>query len=135
MKIILRNRIRWILPAAGFCFALTAWAQMDMSGANANMDMSGAKPSAADTKFSQAMDAGMKKMDHDMASGKMTGDPDHDFTVMMIPHHQGAVDMAVVELQYGKDPELRALCRQIIVAQKKEIAQMKRWLAEHPPEK
>ncbi len=105
---------------------------MDMSGPNSNMDMPGMKMNKADSEFSQAMDTSMKKMDHDMASGKMTGDPDHDFTVMMIPHHQGAVDMAQVELKYGKDPELRALCEAIIVAQKKEIAQMRAWLAEHP---
>ena len=123
---------QWILMAAGVCWATTAWADMDMSGTNANMDMSGMKMDKADLAFSQAMDASMKKMDHDMASGKMTGDPDHDFVVMMIPHHQGAVDMAEVELKYGKDPELLALCRRIIVAQKKEIAQMNAWLADHP---
>ncbi len=124
--------MKWILLAAGFCWGTTAWADMDMSGANANMDMSGMKMDAADSAFSQAMDASMKKMDHDMASGKMTGDPDHDFVVMMIPHHQGAIDMAEVELKYGKDPELRTLCQRIIVAQRKEIAQMKAWLADHP---
>jgi uncharacterized protein (DUF305 family) len=132
MKTNRDNRLKWLLPAGGLCLAMTAWAQMDMSGTNSTMDMSGMKMDKADSEFSQAMDASMKKMDHDMASGKMTGDPDHDFTVMMIPHHQGAVDMAKVELKYGKDPELRALCEDIIVAQKKEIAQMKAWLAKHP---
>ncbi len=124
--------MKWISLAAGFCWATTAWADMDMSGTNANMNMSGMKMDSADSAFSQAMDASMKKMDHDMASGTMTGDPDHDFVVMMIPHHQGAIDMAEVELKHGKDPELLALCRRIIVAQKKEIAQMKAWLADHP---
>ncbi len=132
MKMTARNAMKWILPAAGFCLAMTAWADMDMSGTNATMDMSGMKMDHADSEFSQAMDASMKKMDHDMGSGKMTGNPDHDFVVMMIPHHQGAIDMAEVELKYGKDPHLLALCRRIVEAQKKEIAQMNAWLAAHP---
>jgi hypothetical protein len=53
-----------------------------------------------------------------------TGDADRDFARMMIPHHQGAIDMAVVELRYGKDERLKRLAQEIIVDQQQEIAVM-----------
>ena len=75
----------------------------------------------------KAFAASMKTMMNGM-HGKTTGKPDADFVLMMIPHHQGAIDMAKVELQYGSDPELRQLATDIVAAQEKEIAQMKTWL-------
>jgi uncharacterized protein (DUF305 family) len=53
-----------------------------------------------------------------------TGDADRDFARMMIPHHQGAIDMALVELRYGKDERLKRLAQEIIVEQQQEIAVM-----------
>jgi uncharacterized protein (DUF305 family) len=50
----------------------------------------------------------------------------------MLPHHQGAVEMAEIELKYGKDPQMLELARKIVAAQAEEIAQMKSWLKAHP---
>lgn len=60
-----------------------------------------------------------------------SGDADIDFVKSMLPHHQGAVDIAKVLKEKGKDPELQKLADDIIAAQEKEIAFMKKWLAEH----
>jgi len=67
-----------------------------------------------------------------MMAAKPTGDPDRDFAAMMIPHHQGAIDMAKVELIYGRDPVLRRLAQGIIVEQQQEIELMQRSLNERP---
>ncbi len=79
----------------------------------------------ANTEFERETMESMKKMDRDMMAAPMTGDPDHDFAAMMIPHHQGAIDMAKVELIYGKDPVLRRLAQEIIVTQEQEIEVMR----------
>jgi uncharacterized protein (DUF305 family) len=62
---------------------------------------------------------------------KRTGNPDKDFVLMMTPHHQGAVDMAKVELQFGTDSEMRELAQHIVAGQETDIAQLKDWLAKH----
>ena len=61
---------------------------------------------------------------------KPSGDIDHDFVAMMTPHHQGAIDMAVIELRYGKNEQLRRIAQEIIVDQLQEIAAMKLAIGE-----
>jgi hypothetical protein len=78
-----------------------------------------------------AMQSAMERMQQGMGAS-MSGDPDVDFATMMIPHHQGAIDMARSELEHGKDPELRRLAEKIIADQEREIAELKDWLARHP---
>jgi uncharacterized protein (DUF305 family) len=89
-------------------------------------DMKGMTMKPATSPADKAFAASMKTMMNGM-HGKTTGKPDADFVLMMIPHHQGAIDMAKVEL-HGTDPELRQLATDIVAAQEKEIAQMKAWL-------
>lgn len=73
----------------------------------------------------------MTKMHKDMGSVKPTGNVDVDFVQGMIPHHQGAIDMAKIELEKGSDPEIQKLAKDIIKAQEVEIKQMNAWLKKH----
>jgi len=75
------------------------------------------------------MHGSMKGMMKSMESMKMTGDTDRDFATMMKVHHQGAIDMAQMELQNGKDAKMRAMAKGIIKAQQKEIKEFDKWLA------
>ena len=87
-------------------------------------------PAAAASKDSPSTKAFLEantKMHKDMTAD-MTGDADVDFVRGMIPHHQGAIDMAKIELEYGKDPEIRKLAQDVINAQEGEIAMMEAWL-------
>lgn len=86
----------------------------------------------ADSEASKALMAANDKMMKDMTITP-SGDVDRDFVAMMIPHHQGAIDMAKIELQFGKDPEIRQLAQAVVAAQEKEIAEMTAWLAMHQP--
>jgi uncharacterized protein (DUF305 family) len=81
----------------------------------------------------QALMAGMDKMDADMDRGMKAEDIDVAFICGMIPHHQGAIDMAKAELEHGDDPWAREMAQKVIDAQEAEIAQMKEWLAKVAP--
>jgi uncharacterized protein (DUF305 family) len=87
--------------------------------------------SIAGGSFASLMAQAMERMHRGM-SVVPSGDPDRDFAAMMIPHHQGAVDMAKVELQFGRNPVLRRLAQGIIVEQLQEIQVMQRELRQLP---
>ena len=67
-----------------------------------------------------------------MAATPMTGNPDIDFAMMMVAHHQGAIAMAQTEIDTGKDPVMIKAAKKIIAEQKKEINQFEDWLKKHP---
>src|SRR5947209_14581307 len=81
--------------------------------------------------FRKMMDDAAARM-HSAMHVPYSGDADRDFARMMIPHHQGAIDMALAELRYGKDERLKRLAQEIVVAQKQEIAVMHLALGDAP---
>ncbi|MBC7469361.1 MAG: DUF305 domain-containing protein [Ramlibacter sp.] len=103
-----------------------------MEGAPANGHHHGtAGDGAASTQadaFQREMDASMARMMQDMHGPGYVGNADIDFLAMMIPHHAGAVDMARLVLQHGRDPATRQLAEEIIAGQTTEIESMQRRL-------
>jgi uncharacterized protein (DUF305 family) len=84
--------------------------------------------------FGALMDDAMAVMDDGMRQAPMNGVSEHDFVTMMMPHHQGAVDMAKAVLLYTQDPEIRNLALGIIAEQQNEIKVMQAWLQHHNKE-
>jgi uncharacterized protein (DUF305 family) len=80
------------------------------------------------SEFASAMQAGMARMMRDMHAAGHSGDPDADFLAMMIPHHEGAIEMARLALIHGRDPATRRLAEDIIASQTVEIQAMQRRL-------
>jgi uncharacterized protein (DUF305 family) len=87
---------------------------------------------SSDAPVDAALAETMTTMHTAMHAVPMTGNADEDFARMMIPHHQGAIDMAKVELQFGSDPVLRRLAQEIIVTQQSEIDVMNLALKKYP---
>ena len=81
------------------------------------------------TRFAGEMSVGMERMMRDMHAPGYTGNPDIDFLTMMIPHHEGAVEMARLVLIHGRDPATRRLAEDIIASQTVEIEAMRRRVA------
>jgi hypothetical protein len=95
-------------------------------------DETPAQPTTRKAAFLAENEAAMDKMMKDMAI-KPSGDVDRDFVAMMVPHHQGAIDMAEALLRYGHNERLRRLAQEIIVTQQQEIAAMRLAVGESLP--
>ena len=97
-------------------FALFTVLLMPAVATAQHMNMSGSLAEKANMQAMEKMYRVMPK--------KGTGDADKDFVMMMIPHHQGAIDMVKVEIQYGKDPALKKMAEKIIKDQERETAEV-----------
>lgn len=123
----MRNRtIATLLAAFSITASMPVLAEMN----HGHDKMMGA--TASDVPSTQAFKQSNMTMHKNMTMD-YSGNADVDFVRGMIAHHQGAVDMAKVELQYGQSPEMKSLAQQIVSSQEHEIAQMQQWLKAHSP--
>lgn len=120
------RNLKNFIPSAAFAVAFAVASLLPLAHAQT-------PPAAGAMSGMSGMDmkAMMKDNNDKMASMQMTGDPDDDFAMMMKMHHQGAITMAESELKMGKEPAMKKMAKDIIAAQKKEIAQFDKFLAKH----
>lgn len=134
------NKLKWLAVSAAALAAMgAALAQTNntmpmqhgtMPMQHGTMQMAHPQPQGDTGPSSQAFQGVNAKM-HEAMAITFTGNADVDFVRGMIPHHQGAIDMAKIELAFGKDPEIRKLAEGIIKAQEDEITLMNAWLKQH----
>jgi Domain of unknown function (DUF305) len=124
MSVISRSIKRSALVAAASLAAFCATPAAFSAGPAGN--------GADEAQFLAENDQAMTKM-MDGMSVKPTGDIDRDFVAMMVPHHQGAIDMAQAELRYGRNEQLRRIAQEIVVEQQQEIIAMRLALGQPLP--
>src|SRR5215208_4185282 len=126
---MLKKTVTIMLALALFAGPVVAQSESDMGHGQMQMKMEeGKEPSETDKGYMAAM----MKMQESMTSTEISSDPTHDFVMMMIPHHQSAIDMAQVLLKEpDADPEIKQMAEKIISDQQKEIDQFNTWLEKH----
>lgn len=92
----------------------------------------GASQSATAQGATAGYHAAMEKMNREMAAEAPSSNADRDFASMMAKHHQAAIDMARVELEHGRDPEMRKMAEEVIQKQQQEISHLRAWLSRQP---
>ena len=121
------KRQNWFLSTALFAMVLVGCSSPDN---NADMPTEKAVGMTEMTvpvgSPSAEMHMTMVRMNDAMSKAKMTGDTDKDFAAMMLVHHQGAIDMAELEVKHGKNPELKAMAQKMIDMQKAEQVELRK---------
>lgn len=92
------------------------------------------QPTVAQQSTSNGMMKSMQSGMNQMMSMKMTGDPDHDFAMMLKMHHQSAVEMSDMEIKQGKNAQVKALAGKIKTANQNEIKELTQFLSSHKPQ-
>ena len=138
MEPFIRPPLRWGAPALALALLLSTASTASAEDSSHRMavgeprDATPPPDLAREAPFLDENSAAMTKMMQDMAVPP-TGDVDRDFVAMMVPHHQGAIDMALAVLRYGHNEQLKRLAQEIIVTQQQEIAAMRLAVGEPLP--
>lgn len=122
--------MKYLWLAVSLALPLPVTAQTTDQTTDQTIDHTGHQMAGDQSPASLALTEANAKM-HTNMNTPLTGNADIDFAQGMIPHHQGAVDMARIVLQYGSDPEIRAFAQGVIDAQEAEITWMNEWLAKN----
>lgn len=126
---MMHSRLRILLVSMTALLAIAACNQQSDNADTAVESGDMKHESSATDEPSSQMHMAMVRMSDDMAKMKMSGDTDRDFAGMMIIHHQGAIDMAELQVKNGKDPELKAMAQEMIDAQKAEQVKLREHLS------
>ena len=120
-------RSRWLGPVTALCLMSTGALAQTMPPADSPSSMPPGHMQMGSDDMKKSMMSGMEGMQN----MPMSGDTDKDFATMMKLHHQQAVNIAQMETTNGKSPAMKAVAKRIIAAQKKEIAELDKWLAKN----